>query len=292
MLTEKEIEIIEGCRKGDETSQKSLYLTYGPLVKGICLRYTEDVEEAEDFFHDIFIFILTHFENYDRITNLGGWLRVITINKLIDHIRKKKLYNATPMSQLAQEFGNEDSGNYDGIPMKVLLNMINGLPLKYKTAFNLYVIDEIEQDEIETTQGQEVKFNIHVTGGRIPDAFYVKSELGQQLMTKGSVNDFGYTFKNLYNDLTFNVVGGGTKDGFLMQLIADAAGIPVISGPVEATATGNILAQAVAAGNVDGLAAARETVRRSFELVTYTPCAVSSEAFRKAAPAFAKITGA
>ena len=67
---------------------------------------------------------------------------------------------------------------------------------------------EIGQDEIETTQGQEVKFNIHVTGGRIPDAFYVKSELGQQLMTKGSVNDFSYTFKNLYSDLTFNVIGG------------------------------------------------------------------------------------
>ena len=67
---------------------------------------------------------------------------------------------------------------------------------------------EIEQDDIETTQGKEVKFNIRVTGDRIPDAFYVKSELGQQLMTKGSVNEFSYTFKNLYNDLTFNVVGG------------------------------------------------------------------------------------
>ena len=67
---------------------------------------------------------------------------------------------------------------------------------------------EIEQDNIETTQGQEVKFNIHVTGDRIPDAFYVKSELGQQLMTRGSANDFNYTFKNLFNDLTFNVIGG------------------------------------------------------------------------------------
>ena len=67
---------------------------------------------------------------------------------------------------------------------------------------------EIEQDEMETTQGKEVKFNIHVTGYRIPDAFYVKSELGQQLMTKGSANDFSYTFKNLFNDLTFNVTGG------------------------------------------------------------------------------------
>ena len=67
---------------------------------------------------------------------------------------------------------------------------------------------EIEQGDIETTQGKEVKFNIRVTGDRIPDAFYVKSELGQQLMTKGSANDFTYTFKNLYNDLTFNVIGG------------------------------------------------------------------------------------
>ena len=67
---------------------------------------------------------------------------------------------------------------------------------------------EIEQDNIETTQGKEVKFNIHVTGDRIPDAFYVKSELGQQLMTKSSANDFSYTFKNLFNDLTFNVTGG------------------------------------------------------------------------------------
>ena len=67
---------------------------------------------------------------------------------------------------------------------------------------------EIEQDEIETTQGKEVKFNIRVTGDRIPDAFYVKSELGQQLMTKASANDFSYTFKNLFNDLTFNVTGG------------------------------------------------------------------------------------
>jgi len=67
---------------------------------------------------------------------------------------------------------------------------------------------EIEQDVMETTQGKEVKFNIHITGERIPDAFYVKSDLGQQLMTKASANDFSYTFKNLYNDLTFNVIGG------------------------------------------------------------------------------------
>ena len=67
---------------------------------------------------------------------------------------------------------------------------------------------EIEQEVMETTQGKEVKFNIKVTGNRIPDAFYVKSVLGQQLMNRVTANDFSYTFKNLYNDLTFNVIEG------------------------------------------------------------------------------------
>jgi hypothetical protein len=67
---------------------------------------------------------------------------------------------------------------------------------------------EIIQGDIESCQGEDVKFAIKVTGDRIPDAFYVKSKLGQQLMTKTSANDFGYTFKNLFDDLSFQVVGG------------------------------------------------------------------------------------
>ncbi len=90
----------------------------------------------------------------------------------------------------------------------------------------------------------------------------------------------------------FNVVGGGTKDRFLMQLISDAMNIPVISGPVEATATGNILAQAIACGAIKDLTAARETVRNSFDLVTFTPDSESVALFKKLAPGFAKITQA
>ena len=90
----------------------------------------------------------------------------------------------------------------------------------------------------------------------------------------------------------FNVVGGGTKDGFLMQLIADAMEIPVIAGPVEATATGNIAAQAIACGAVQGLPQAREMIRNSFDLITYTPQKTSSEIFRRISPAFERITQA
>ena len=49
------------------------------------------------------------------------------------------------------------------------------------------------------------------------------------------------------------MVGGGTKDGFLCQLTADATGTPVIAGPIEATAMGNIAVQIIAAGAIKDL---------------------------------------
>ena len=66
----------------------------------------------------------------------------------------------------------------------------------------------LQQDAIETRQGADVPFTIHVEGSQIPDAFYVKSSMGQQLFTRNSVNEHTYVFKNLYHDFSFQVVGG------------------------------------------------------------------------------------
>ena len=68
-----------------------------------------------------------------------------------------------------------------------------------------------------------------------------------------------------------NVVGGGTKDTFLSQMTADACGTPVCAGPGEATAIGNLMMQAIAAGEIKDLAEAREVVANSFELKHYEP---------------------
>ncbi len=68
-----------------------------------------------------------------------------------------------------------------------------------------------------------------------------------------------------------HIVGGGSKDMTLNQFAANALKIPVIAGPTECAATGNILIQAIALGHIPSLAAAREIVRNSFELKTFTP---------------------
>ena len=68
-----------------------------------------------------------------------------------------------------------------------------------------------------------------------------------------------------------HVVGGGVKNGMLCQWIADACQRPVIAGPVEATAIGNLLVQQLASGGTVDLRSVREVVRNSFEITRYEP---------------------
>jgi rhamnulokinase len=70
---------------------------------------------------------------------------------------------------------------------------------------------------------------------------------------------------------TIHIVGGGTKNRLLCQAAADATGRSVLAGPVEATAIGNVMMQAVADAAVGSIAEARELIRRSFPLEPYEP---------------------
>ena len=68
-----------------------------------------------------------------------------------------------------------------------------------------------------------------------------------------------------------HVIGGGSKNPLLNQWTANAIGIPVIAGPSEATAIGNIMIQAKAAGCVDSLQEMRQIIRESVHLDEYSP---------------------
>ena len=87
---------------------------------------------------------------------------------------------------------------------------------------------------------------------------------------------YRYTAENIskltgISPRVIHVVGGGTKDGFLSQMTADACGIPVCAGPEEATAIGNLLVQLMAAGEAKNLLDARAIVAASFDCKHYIP---------------------
>ena len=68
-----------------------------------------------------------------------------------------------------------------------------------------------------------------------------------------------------------HIVGGGTQNQLLNQFTADSCGRPVFAGPIEATALGNVLLQARAAGDISSLSEIREVVRTSETIGEYTP---------------------
>ncbi len=70
---------------------------------------------------------------------------------------------------------------------------------------------------------------------------------------------------------TIHIVGGGCKNELLNQFTADATARPVLAGPVEATATGNVIVQAVARGYLRSLQEGRDLLRRTLDLRVYEP---------------------
>ncbi len=68
-----------------------------------------------------------------------------------------------------------------------------------------------------------------------------------------------------------HVVGGGSRNELLCQFTANATGLPLVAGPVEATVAGNVLVQALAARCLSSSAEIRESVRRSSQLTEYEP---------------------
>ena len=118
--------------------------------------------------------------------------------------------------------------------------------------------------EVQTAceeKGQEVPQGI----GQLASVIYNSLAVcyGRTIQELEAVNGVSYE--------RIHVVGGGANADYLNQLTARATGREVLAGSTEATAIGNILAQMIAAGQVEDLQAGRKLIRDSFEIRSYQP---------------------
>lgn len=81
---------------------------------------------------------------------------------------------------------------------------------------------------------------------------------------------------NGYPASALHIVGGGVQNELLCQLTADVTEIPVMAGPVESTALGNIIVQLISSGELLNLAEGRRAIRESFEIKTYQPVRIKN----------------
>ncbi|HZV68822.1 MAG TPA: sigma-70 family RNA polymerase sigma factor [Saprospiraceae bacterium] len=146
-----ETELINGCLKGDRTSQQKVYDIYSPKMYAICCRYLRDPMQAEDALVTAFTRILEKISQYSGEGSFEGWMKTIVIREALTILRK---------NQLRFETGLEENENripaqtwYDPLDTEDLLKMIHQLPPGYRTVFNLYAIDGYAHKEIAAQLG-------------------------------------------------------------------------------------------------------------------------------------------
>ena len=130
-----------------------LFEKFAPKMLGVCIRYTKDVEQAEDVLQDGFVKIFTKLDHYNGVGSLDGWVRRIMVNTALDQIRKNlKHQDDVALDQV--EYKLEKDGHIlEGLMEEDLLKLISEMPIGYKTVFNMFAIEGYSHKEIADEMG-------------------------------------------------------------------------------------------------------------------------------------------
>ena len=171
-----ENEIVKGCLRNDRVCQKALYDNYFSPMLGVCSRYSNSEEQANDILHDGFLKVFMGLKNFNNSGTLEGWVRRIMVNTCIDRLRRsKENYNIVStvhpdqiIIDVPEEIDNEDI--FRDIEKKDILKAVRKLTPAYRTVFNLYVIEDYSHQQIadmlEISEGtsksnlSKAKFNL------------------------------------------------------------------------------------------------------------------------------------
>jgi RNA polymerase sigma-70 factor (ECF subfamily) len=142
------VKLIKRCQKKSKKAFDELYLTYSPLLYGICLRYTKDEHEAQDLLQECFIRILNKISDYSFKGSFEGWIRRLTVNHAINYLKSKKHFMTEDISNYEIENENNNADILSELNAQEIVKMINKLPSGYRTVFNLHVIEGYKHIEI------------------------------------------------------------------------------------------------------------------------------------------------
>ena len=142
------VKLIKRCQKKSRKAFDELYLTYSPLVYGICLRYTKNEHEAQDLLQECFIRILNKISDYSFKGSFEGWIRRLTVNHTINYLKSKKYFMYEDISDYEFKNSNINTDIFSNINVKDIILMINKLPSGYRTIFNLHAIEGYKHTEI------------------------------------------------------------------------------------------------------------------------------------------------
>ena len=149
-----EAELLEGCQKGNPRMQRALYEQYHRLLFGICLRYTDNRDDAQDILQEGMVKVFQHLDRFRGAGSFEGWMRRIVIRTAIEHYRRRSRYFMVEIDAAKEE--SLDADALSRLSREEMLGLIRQLPVGYRTVFNLYAIEGYTHQEIGEMLGISV----------------------------------------------------------------------------------------------------------------------------------------
>lgn len=145
--------LIQKCIDGNRKSQSELYQYIYKKLFVVCLRYTSDVNEANEIFQESAIKIFVKLETYNKTGVFEAWCRRIIVNTALDYIRKRKnIFNTISETKITDTPDEDESTGFEieniDLSAEQLLHLIQKLSPVYKTVFNLYVFENYSHKQI------------------------------------------------------------------------------------------------------------------------------------------------
>ena len=145
--------LVKKCLEGDLRAQRALFEKFASKMLGVCIRYTKDVEEAEDVLQDGFVKVFTKLDRYNGEGVLEGWIRRIMVNTALDQLRKNAKFQ-DDISLDKVDFKIEREGHIiESLVEEDLLKLVNEMPPGYKAVFNMFAIEGYFHKEIADEMG-------------------------------------------------------------------------------------------------------------------------------------------
>ncbi|MBB3837043.1 RNA polymerase sigma-70 factor (ECF subfamily) [Runella defluvii] len=147
-FTEDDLEeVIQACRSNDSRAQRVLFQQFFGYAKGISLRYSSSMEEAEEILNESFLKVFQHIDRYDLTQPFKAWLRTIVVNTAISYYRKHQKFHGEIGLDNIHEPSN-DASVIDQISAEEILALVQQLKPIYRTVFTMHVVDGYQLREI------------------------------------------------------------------------------------------------------------------------------------------------
>jgi RNA polymerase sigma factor (sigma-70 family) len=147
-----ELALATACRRGERRAQRELYERYKDAMYGLCLRFANTPQDAEDLLQEGFVRVFRDIGRYRGEGSLEGWIRRVVLHTALQYIKKRgtsvQLVDVEPLEHWASTEADEDP--YE--PGR-LVKALQQLPPGFRAVLNLYVVEERSHEEIARELG-------------------------------------------------------------------------------------------------------------------------------------------